>query len=106
MSILIKDMEMPKACIGKDGCPFAHFGACYGGKLERIMYVVDYTNSRHPECPLTEVPTSHGDLVDISVLPWYKITGKVRVGDKEFKEQTYMAIPMDDSLPVIIKGEE
>lgn len=62
MSILIKGMEMPTSCM-KD-CPFQHFGDCYGGKMKRIMDIEDYEDKRHPRCPLVEVPTPHGRLID------------------------------------------
>lgn len=48
MSVLIKGMEMPERC---ESCPFEDFGGC--------MFRV--TRS---ECPLIEVPTPHGRLID------------------------------------------
>lgn len=52
MSILIKGMEMPKDCWQ---CPFEK---CV------LRVLVD----RHPDCPLVEVPTPHGRLIDADVL--------------------------------------
>lgn len=52
MSVLIKGMEMPERC---ESCPFEDFGGC--------MFRV--TRS---ECPLVEVPTPHGRLIDADAL--------------------------------------
>lgn len=59
MSILIRGMEMPENC---EECKI---------KRSRLScpitghYVNNYRNERHNICPLVEVPTPHGDLVDI-----------------------------------------
>ena len=70
MSILIKDMKMPKSC---DICPFMKTNDDLGVEDYRYMYcdfpgigefVTDYEASRHPYCPLIELPAQHGDLID------------------------------------------
>ena len=65
MSVLIKGMEMPETCMKfADGeqelCPFVNTDddcilqdKCYGSWEEM-----------HATCPLIEIPTPHGDLVD------------------------------------------
>ena len=80
MSVLIKGMEMPKNCLtcklrgdGSDSkyiwdCPFTGF---------------EYTREegetgRLDECPLVEVTTPHGDLIDIDS----KITVAIKYGLK------------------------
>ena len=55
MSILIKGMEMPRSCL-----------YCFVNeqiKCELYRYV-NINKERHLDCPLVEVPTQHGDLVD------------------------------------------
>ena len=59
MDLLIKNMEMPKECyccrlvqLNKDG-----FLDCL------ILGKACSMSSRHPDCPLVEVP-AHGDLID------------------------------------------
>lgn len=55
MSILIKGMEMPERC-----------GACFlrvGGCKQRI-----YMEQRPKYCPLVEIPTPHGRLIDADKL--------------------------------------
>ena len=61
MSILIKDMEMP------NGCPSCQFVMAYYCLLIGISddnEVTNYINERHPKCPLVEIPTPHGRLID------------------------------------------
>ena len=58
MSVLIKGMEMPEFC---EVCP------CYNW-VEDICRITDspndFTDTRVSDCPLVEVPTPHGDLID------------------------------------------
>ena len=69
MSLLIKGMDMPKAC---EWCSFiSTFTTEYGmgcrcevGKFE----FCDYTK-RQEKCPLVEFPTPHGRLIDADALP-------------------------------------
>ncbi len=65
MSVLIKSIEMPKKCkqcwfFGSDS---ARVGYCYllKGKLPLPDGVPQ-------DCPLIEVPTTHGDLIDREAL--------------------------------------
>ena len=52
MSVLIKGMEMPDSC--------------YHCKIAESCghYITNYTNRRHPDCPLVALPDKHGDLID------------------------------------------
>ena len=52
MSVLIKGMKMPEHC---GYCRFRYDGICHA--LQKTKY-------QKEECPLVEVPTPHGDLVD------------------------------------------
>jgi len=52
MSVLIKGMEMPKHC---GYCRFRYDGICHA--LQKTEYAVT-------DCPLVEVPTPHGRLID------------------------------------------
>lgn len=66
MSVLIKGMEMPDSCIA---CRFGK-ETNYAGDFEEKCLVNDkcgYVSVRKPRldtCPLVEVKTPHGDLVD------------------------------------------
>ena len=58
MSILVKGMEMPKDC---NECPITFFS---GGSR-----VCKFGCLKNVDCPLVEVPTPHGDLVDRETTP-------------------------------------
>jgi hypothetical protein len=53
MSILIKGMEKPKNCFD---CEI--FGLC--SLKDRLEHIKD----RNPDCPLIEIPTPHGRLIE------------------------------------------
>lgn len=95
-SVLIKGMEMPKSC---DVCEYCNddyicnnfVADCYG------LDVSDYVRCRHDDCPLVEVPTPHGRLIDADAL-----TGE------QYKEGNLMVVEMDaiEDAPTIIEAEE
>ena len=70
MSVIIKNMEVPQYC-----------GACHVGFCKQIgceLYIGfdDYATSRHPDCPISNIPTPHGRLGDLDELynhlnEWY-----------------------------------
>ena len=68
MSVIVKGMEMPKSCIE---CRFRQYEYC---DLQRqdvyAVNIMDYALSfeRHPSCPLVEIPTPHGRLIDADKL--------------------------------------
>lgn len=70
MSVLIKDMQMPKSCKtcdllqDDDGDMYCPFGDCpvFGD----IEYVPNHVAS--DICPLVELPEHHGRLIDADVL--------------------------------------
>ena len=53
MSVLIKGMEMPQNCT-----------ECHA----RCRLYLNGRKFRHPNCPLIEVPTPHGRLIDADAL--------------------------------------
>jgi hypothetical protein len=59
MSILIKGMEMPQRC---KECDLHIDGACYAKGYRDYRSIMDM--SKPADCPLIEVPTPHGELVD------------------------------------------
>lgn len=60
MSVLIKDMGMPNKC---EECPFfdADFGGC---GVTNYFIIRKRGKGRSDWCPLVEVPTPHGRLID------------------------------------------
>lgn len=70
MSVMIKGMEMPKNCMECD----LHFTA-RGLDEECIFFndtVEDCTERRLYRCPLVEIPTPHGRLIDENELLRHK----------------------------------
>lgn len=75
MSILIKGMEMPENCYK---CPFAmeYYSTLYmskAGKFRKdyccvITHKTLTSTKRNRFCPLVEVPTPHGRLIDADAL--------------------------------------
>jgi len=57
MSVLIKGMEMPRHC-GECGIDWCHIWHRAENPIEK----------RPPDCPLVEVPTPHGRLIDADKL--------------------------------------
>ena len=60
MSVLIKGMKMPEDCFS---CPLKEEGFCnitnaYAGEI----------NERNSDCPLVEIPETHGRLIDADEL--------------------------------------
>lgn len=79
MSVLIKGMEMPDSC---EKCPFLDYeqGFCFAsGEKEKSGWYVsslysgspEFNTMRNPKCPLVEVPTPHGRLIDADALMDY-----------------------------------
>lgn len=87
MSIIVKGMEMPKNCIE---CRFRQYEYC---DLQRqdlyAVNIMDYALSleRHPSCPLIEIPTPHGRLIDADELAnktFYSVTSAPYITYKKF----------------------
>ena len=72
MSVIVKGMDMPKNCAY---CPLSEYRNTSLGQIldcKRIGTVGsavrgthDVLNHRHPNCPLAEIHTPHGRLIDI-----------------------------------------
>ena len=92
MSILVKGMEMPCACVD---CELyeADLYWCLGAKKEVPYSPVD---KRAEFCPLVEVPTPHGRLIDADAF------------DRHMKQTPrYFSMCCDlEEQPAIIEAEE
>lgn len=105
MSVLIKGMKMPKGCIT---CVFESEGLydwtmwCQWFDDPLGEYGKRDGKWRHPNCPLVEVPTPHGRLIDEKTIPYIDLNAdmpqsKVRVW-ATFKDKI-------DRVPAIIEAE-
>ena len=65
MAIYIRDMEMPKYCAE---CHFDTFADDLHYCTIKQIPTEDYWECRPPFCPLTEVPETHGRLIDADAL--------------------------------------
>ena len=94
MSVLVKGMELPKNCF-KDDCPCLNMesGYCQADKEQR------YVDGDRPDwCPLAEVPTPHGRLIDVSTA--YQNTMKYGNGTRK------LFMKFIDELPTVIETED
>ena len=68
MSIFINSkVHLPSSC---EKCPFnyADMSAGFCTAASKTIDTRTYGRKRHPDCPLTELPTPHGRLVDSNEL--------------------------------------
>lgn len=103
MSVLIKGIKMPKNCTICRFC--APEADPENGEMCMATgkYVPPCSTERLEECPLVEIPTPHGRLIDEKQIPYIDLNAdmpqsKVRVWTT-FKDKI-------DRLPTIIEAEE
>ena len=66
MSILIRsNVHLPRSC---RKCPFNGGDWCIASEKVRIGKHGNVNEHRHPDCPLVEIPTPHGRLIDADAL--------------------------------------
>lgn len=68
MSIFINNkVHLPSSC---EKCPFNYADISAGICLaaDKTIDTRTYGRKRHPDCPLVEIPTPHGRLIDADVL--------------------------------------
>ena len=112
MSILIKGMKMPKDC---PMCPCAHWNKndVMTGCEIVLRYIPDsetdywQSDKRPGWCPLVEVPTPHGPLIDADEII------EVQMFDEMYEEWTLKTMSVAEYLasaadmpPTVIEAEE
>ena len=86
MSILIKGATLPNSCWDCEA-DFAYQIGC-----ELWQDYEEFCERRHPNCPLVEIPTPHGRLID---------------GDKIETDMIYAVIDnLRNDAPTILEAEE
>ena len=85
MGVYIKGMEMPHDC---DSCKVSDILDC---TLWKPMDI----GERHPECPMMEVPTPHGRLIDVG-----EITAS------SWLERNGEEVESLDEFPTVIEAED
>lgn len=110
MSVLIKGIEMPKDC---PMCPCAHWNKndIMTGCEIVWRYVPDsetdyWQSDKRPDwCPLVDVPTPHGRLIDAdAVLSQYN--GNILTAQNDYAEGLRDAAEDIKTAPTIIEAEE
>lgn len=92
MGVFIKDINKPQYCWE---CP------CHNGENGTCNLLGISICDEIPEkCPLVEVPTPHGRLIDVKDIMYECNTARIRAGDS-FITRTYV-----DNMPTIIEEEE
>ena len=102
MSVIIKDMEVPQYC-----------GACHVGFCKQIgceLYIGfdDYATSRHPDCPISNIPTPHGRLIDADNFI-DRVKADVGMVEEdlsfEFKDGIWSVLKLLETQPTVAKPE-
>lgn len=116
MNLIIRDMEMPDNC---EKCPFLDYeqGFCFAsgkkgkdGWYESSLYSgsPDFTITRNPKCPLAEVPTPHGRLIDADA---FLATIRPCLANDDYQACTFstvkkLLIEHIAAAPTVIEAEE
>lgn len=106
-SILIKDMSMPETC---DDCPFHvyHSHHEYVCKATPMLYPMNLANSkgiRKDWCPLVEVKTPHGRLIDEDEAKEHFYTCETNGRPLHVMELSERLACFDD-VPTVIEAED
>ena len=104
MSVIVKGVEMPKSCFGCHlfklddhdlWCIANHYAGCCR-VLSKYIDENKFVIERHPDCPLIEVPSPHGRLIDadklVRIWKGAKIYGNIE--------------PIVNARPTVIEAEE
>ena len=92
MSVLIKGMKMPEHC---GYCRFSYDGICHA--LQRVKYPQDMKDGKLADCPLVEIPTPHGRLIDGDAL--------IAAYDAQHDGEPGRARKLMEEAPTIIEAE-
>ena len=99
MGVYIKGMKMPKCC---DVCKFSGWSNLHQTALCRLYdykpcfddFSQEYENKRSNNCPLVEVPTPHGRLIDEDEITAYS-----------YLERNDEEVESLDEFPTVIEAE-
>lgn len=96
MSVLIKGMKMPESCCV---CPVNAESCNYG--YEYLRDHPELYEQRAGNCPMVEVPTPHGDLIDR-----WELTETAMIDPDEGKYVAVYRADEVDEAPVVIEAED
>ncbi len=104
MSLIIKGMDMPYCCVV---CPFKEMYndglLCKATKPHQ--YIPKFLHKRNEKCPLTELHTPHGRLIDADELIKKLKRHRDMCGVIEIQYGIDTAIRILENAPTVIKAE-
>lgn len=104
MSVLIKGMEMPENCFE---CPLnTDYVMCgYYEMCDKTAKTLESDYDRRPDaCPLVEVSTPHGDLIERKEICLTDF--EIAMCDGDYKDGMKMLLEKIESAPTIIPADE
>ena len=105
MSVIVKDMKFPNNCAECERWSICKCLKEYKD-YESILYAVDDGDLvRADECPLAEIPTPHGDLVDLSDMVHPNDSMRRMTIDEQLR-RTCEGWSADRKQYVVIEGSE
>ena len=109
MGVYVKGMEMPDACYS---CPILNQDDCY---CEIKFAKADDIFERPNWCPLTEVPTPHGRLIDAdATMKQWGLDKATKYGNETAEQQhfsyssmmMYEIVDILDDAQIVIEAED
>ena len=105
MSVIVRGMEMPDCC---GHCPFRikanpdeNICRASGELFEETLGIL--TKWRHSSCPLVDIPTPHGDLIDRNNLGATDF--ELIMCNGNFEELARMLVEKIEKAPTVIEEE-
>lgn len=98
-SVIVRGMEMPKDC---SKCPcfqYNMFNDDIDGYCKALKTKIIYSDEHRPSCPLIEIPTPHGRLVDAD-----KLFEEINIADEYGADMSDILRLVIDA-PTVIKAE-
>ena len=104
MSILITNEEFPQSCWGCPCCSVQDNGFAGWNHYCNLLdeFVDDYHHSRHKLCPLMEIPTPHGRLIDADKIEYhFEVNENIAMEGCEFVTKGEIG-----RVPTVVEKEE
>ena len=71
--ILIRNMKIPKNCLECPCFQFEWFDDDIDGYCKALKTKIMNRSKHHPDCPLVDIPTPHGRLIDADAIQDYNV---------------------------------
>lgn len=109
MSVLIKGMKMPKTCVECDFCHWSNLhqtGMCDRCNDEPVCadFGTDYKKTRARFCPLVEIPTPHGRMIEEP--KQFDYSGLAYIEPLDFRKIAEYFANQVKAQPTVIEAEE